>query len=206
MLKLSQGASVTHFKDIWAAKLPLKIKIFTWQLALNRLPTRSLIADRHGPGSGCCELCGAREDVNHIFFDCSLAKFTWSVVRQLLGCSWSSANFAQLYAIIANLLGRVRRLVWALFAAQSSALWLIRNQLSIESKIIWHPADVIFKTLMFLQLWVPTAKAKDQASLRWLISELRKLYATIAPNDRSLSCLEFFGLFWGDRPCVIALN
>jgi hypothetical protein len=52
--KLSQGASVAHFKDIWEAKLPLKIKIFTWQIALNRLPTRALIVDRHGPGSGMC--------------------------------------------------------------------------------------------------------------------------------------------------------
>jgi hypothetical protein len=177
------GGVGLHFKDIWVAKLPLKIKIFTWQIALNRLPTRSLIADRHGLGLGGWALCGAREDVHHICFDCSLARFMWSVVRQLLGCSWSLANFAQLYAIIANLLGRVRRLVWALFVAQSWALWHIRNKLSIESKIIRHPSDVIYKTLVFLQLWVPTAKAKDQASLRWLICELRRIHASSAPND-----------------------
>jgi hypothetical protein len=84
--KLSQGASVAHFKDMWAAKLPLKNKIFTWQLVINRLPTRSLIAARYGPGKGRCAFCGALEDVNHIFFECSLAKFICSVMRQLLGC------------------------------------------------------------------------------------------------------------------------
>jgi hypothetical protein len=27
--KLSQGAAVAHFKDVWVGKLPLKVKIFT---------------------------------------------------------------------------------------------------------------------------------------------------------------------------------
>jgi hypothetical protein len=30
--KISEGAMVAHFKDVWAAKLPLKVKIFTWQI------------------------------------------------------------------------------------------------------------------------------------------------------------------------------
>jgi hypothetical protein len=103
--KLSQGATIAHFKDVWEAKLPLKVKIFTWQLVINRLPTRSLIAARHGPSTGRCALCVAIEDVNHIFFTCSLAKFMWSVVRQLFDCAWSPANFPQFYAIVANQLG-----------------------------------------------------------------------------------------------------
>jgi hypothetical protein len=119
--KLSQGAAISHFKYIWAAKLPLKTKIFTWQLALNRLPTRSFIASRFGPTLGRCALCGAVEDVNHIFFSCSLAKFIWSLVHQLLGCNWSPANFPQFFAIVDSLLGRQRRVVWILFAAQSWA-------------------------------------------------------------------------------------
>jgi hypothetical protein len=180
--KLSQGATVAHFKDVWEAKLPLKVKIFTWQLVINRLPTRSLIAARHGPSTGRCALCNATEDVNHIFFTCSLAKFMWSVVRQLFDCAWSPANFPQLYAIVANLLGGQRRVVWALFAAQSWALWLTRNKLAIESKLINHPADLIFKTLVFLQLWTPAARHRDQANLRWLSAELKKLHAAHAPR------------------------
>jgi hypothetical protein len=185
--KLSQGALVAHFKDVWDAKLPLKFKFFTWQLVLNRLPTRSLIAARFGPSSGRCALCDAVEDVNHIFFTCSLAKFMWSVIRQLLGCAWSPANFPQFYALVASLLGGQRRVIWALFAAQSWALWLTRNKLSIELKLIKHPADIIFKTLVFLQLWTPSARSRDQPSLRWLSVELKKLHAMhslrLPPND-----------------------
>jgi hypothetical protein len=70
--KLSQGASVAHFKDLWAAKLPLKIKIFSWQLALGRLLSSKHITSRHGPASGRYALCNRPESVNHIFFSCSL--------------------------------------------------------------------------------------------------------------------------------------
>jgi hypothetical protein len=66
--KLSQGASIAYHKDAWTAKVPLKIKIFAWQLILDRLPSSQQIATRHGPASGNCALCGQVEDVGHIFF------------------------------------------------------------------------------------------------------------------------------------------
>jgi hypothetical protein len=44
--KLSEGASVAHARDVWAAKLPLKIRIFTWQLILDRL--------HYGKNRFCC--------------------------------------------------------------------------------------------------------------------------------------------------------
>jgi hypothetical protein len=37
--KLYQGMSVAHFKDMWESRVPLKIKIFSWQLALDKLPS-----------------------------------------------------------------------------------------------------------------------------------------------------------------------
>jgi hypothetical protein len=77
--KLTQGASVAHFKEIWKAKIPLKIRIFTWQMALDRLPSSLLIANRHCRATGLCALCGAPEDATHVF-SCSMAKFAWSVL------------------------------------------------------------------------------------------------------------------------------
>ena len=42
---------------------PLKIKIFTWQLARDRLPSTDQILKYHGPS---CALCGEEENVLHI--------------------------------------------------------------------------------------------------------------------------------------------
>jgi hypothetical protein len=181
--RLAQGATVAHFKDVWAAKVPLKIRIFSWQLVLDRLPSSANIQSRHGPGNGNCSLCGERETADHIFFTCPLAMFAWSVLRQILQCSWCPASFPQFFAIVSNFAGRARRTIWSLFLAQSWALWLIRNKLSMESKLIRHPADIIFKTLFCLQQWLILAKPLDRPWLRWLISELRRVHALHRPDD-----------------------
>jgi hypothetical protein len=51
-----------------------------------------------------------------------------------------------------------------------------RNQ-----KFLKHPTDVIFKIVIFLQLWVPSSKPKDKERLEWMAGELKKLYASMAP-------------------------
>jgi hypothetical protein len=56
--------------------------------------------------------------------------------------------------------GVSKRFLWMLFAAQSWALWTMRNKFYIEAKFPKHPANVVFKTCIFLQLWRPLAKAK----------------------------------------------
>jgi hypothetical protein len=183
--KLSQGASVAYYKDVWEAKVPLKIKIFAWQLILDRLPSSQQIATRHGPASGNCALCGQVEDAGHIFFACSLARFAWSAIRQILDCNWNPGNFPQFHAILSSLAGRARRLLWFLFLAQAWALWNIRNKLTIEKKVINHPANVIFKTAIFIQLWSGKAKPSDRDGLRWLENKLRELYTAVRPEHTS---------------------
>jgi hypothetical protein len=115
--KLSQGASVSYHKDVWEAKVPLKIKIFAWLLILDRLPSMMLVTSRPGPATGACALCGSPYDSAHILFSCSMEKFSWSVMHSLLGCNWCPANFAQFHAILSSFSGQATRIFWILFLA-----------------------------------------------------------------------------------------
>jgi hypothetical protein len=180
--KLSQGATVVYYKDLWGAAVLLKIKIFSWQLALEKLHSSSQIAVRHGPSDGSCILCGALEDTSHIFFGCSLARFAWSVLRQLLGCNWRPSNFAQFHHILSSMAGAARRWLWLLFLAQSWVLWQTRNKMTIEKKFINHPSAIIFKTMIFLQLWSINSKTRDQAGICWMINQLREIYVSTRWN------------------------
>lgn len=98
-LKLSQLVSAVHFRDVWSVALPLKIKIFVWQMIRNRLPSSDQIMKRHRPSDGRCALCG-QENTSHIFFSCHLARFMWIGVRELLGCEWDPACFADFFTIL----------------------------------------------------------------------------------------------------------
>jgi hypothetical protein len=86
---LLQGAAWPCARFIWKACLPLKIKIFTWQLAINCLPSSEQINHRHGPTEGFCVLCGQVESADHIFFSCGFAAFMWSGVRAMLQVTWN---------------------------------------------------------------------------------------------------------------------
>jgi hypothetical protein len=56
--KLSEGATIAHFKDVLVARIPLKVRIFLCQLILDRFPSSYNIAAHHNPGNGRCALCG----------------------------------------------------------------------------------------------------------------------------------------------------
>jgi hypothetical protein len=38
-LRMSQGASVTYFREVWKTRVPPKIRVFLWQLIRGRLPS-----------------------------------------------------------------------------------------------------------------------------------------------------------------------
>ena len=71
---LARGTQQQVATGLWKARLPLKIKIFIWQLCLDKLPTSVNIAKRNGPSNGSCAVCGEPETANHVFFHCHLAR------------------------------------------------------------------------------------------------------------------------------------
>jgi hypothetical protein len=68
---------------IWKCKLPLKIMFFLWQAFNNKLQVGQSLIKRGWKGSCNCSVCGFSESVNHILFKCHLAKFIWSVIREV---------------------------------------------------------------------------------------------------------------------------
>lgn len=77
--------------------------------------------------------------------------------------------------------GYSRQLLWGLFLAQSWALWNTRNKLAIEKKTISNPADIIYKTIIFLQLWSLKFKSREKEGLSWMARKLKELYVALKP-------------------------
>ena len=92
--KLCQGPSQLVVAGLWTARLPLKIKLFLWQMFRDKLPTSLNVAKRNGPANGPCALCGDPEDANHVFFRCPLARFAWSLVRSATRVTWDPRSAA----------------------------------------------------------------------------------------------------------------
>ncbi|GJU01497.1 RNA-directed DNA polymerase, eukaryota [Tanacetum coccineum] len=59
----------------WVKLVPIKVNVFAWRLALNKLPTRFNMSSRRlDIPSIVCPVCNVRaETVDHLFFSCSVA-------------------------------------------------------------------------------------------------------------------------------------
>ena len=168
---------------LWKAPMPLKIKIFVWQLLRDRLPSGTEVLKRHGPGNGLCPLCLVPETGTHIVFSCVAAQALWCFVREALGPEWEAHDLAEFLQVRATQVGRKRRLFWLIFAAMMWTLWTTRNKMVIERVFPRRASDSFFKFLAFLQHWHPLARPRDRDRLQLyldaLLSSARRL------SDRS---------------------
>jgi hypothetical protein len=65
-------------EDSLEAKIPGKVKIFTWRALHGILPLKSILANRHIGTSGECPIChGGAEDISHLLFQCETTKNLW---------------------------------------------------------------------------------------------------------------------------------
>ncbi|GKA00535.1 RNA-directed DNA polymerase, eukaryota, reverse transcriptase zinc-binding domain protein [Tanacetum coccineum] len=68
----------------WNCNVPIKVNVFLWRLALNKIPSK-LNLDRIGidVDSTLCSICGEDvKTVNHIFFSCEMAKDLWALLAK----------------------------------------------------------------------------------------------------------------------------
>ncbi|KAI5019375.1 hypothetical protein ZWY2020_044263 [Hordeum vulgare] len=93
-LALCRLSVLPWISPLWKAPLPLKIKIFVWQLLRDRLPLGSEVLKRHGPSNGICPLCHVPETGSHILFSCIAAHALWCFVREALGPEWEAPDLA----------------------------------------------------------------------------------------------------------------
>ncbi|WVZ83658.1 hypothetical protein U9M48_030784, partial [Paspalum notatum var. saurae] len=74
---VNNGIKVSQ--EIWKTKIPLKTKIFMWYIKRGVLLTKDNLARRNWNGyQGCC-FCNSNESIQHLFFDCHLAKGALSI-------------------------------------------------------------------------------------------------------------------------------
>ncbi|GJU26399.1 RNA-directed DNA polymerase, eukaryota, reverse transcriptase zinc-binding domain protein [Tanacetum coccineum] len=80
----------SHILDVdlmatrWTRSIPIKVNVFLWRLKLNRLPSWVNL-DRKGidVSSILCPTCHDNvKTVNHIFFNCGMAKDLWSLLAK----------------------------------------------------------------------------------------------------------------------------
>jgi hypothetical protein len=149
---------------IWRSKIPLKIKVFLWQMFNNKLQTAQCLVRKGWKGSTNCCLCGCLETVDHIFFKCPMAVFVWSFIKDAFNLDsypTSLGDFCHKW-----LMGKKGplpiKLIIFLFAGFTWTLWNTRNKMAISKMFPKSPSDVVYNALSSMQKWSAALKEKDQ--------------------------------------------
>jgi hypothetical protein len=125
--------------------VPLKIRIFIWQVFQNRIQTADQLKAKAWRGSEKCVLCGKYEDLDHLIFSCPLGMFGWSFLSEALG--WGGYPMS-MRDLISSWLPRKFvvdfQTALACFAGFAWAIWCTRNRMCMQKKFLGKPIELIF--------------------------------------------------------------
>lgn len=75
----NRAQDLSHWKDLWKARLPERVKMLLWRIGANAIPTRENLQRRTQHIDPSYILCSAEvESCVHLFFECHFARALWS--------------------------------------------------------------------------------------------------------------------------------
>ena len=169
------------FRHIWKSKIPYKIKIFTWLLKNKVILTKDNMVKNKWPGNPSCSFCSQLETVDHLFFQCSVATVTWGFIALCLGTHEIPNEILAYSGWIRKHLPGGTTIYHFIFAAICWAIWKCRNKACFDSKLIKHPAEIIYHASSFMMYWAglypPEMQGKILEGVMTLLACIRRAVA-----------------------------
>lgn len=152
---------------IWKCKIPLKVKVFLWQVVHKKLQTAMAFKKRGWQGSPLCCICLKPESVNHILYECVFAQFVWCCIRDGSGLQGFPTSVQEVILFwLPRRLGVPKRLCLTFFAGLAWMLWKNRNRMAIEKIFPSNPDAVIHEAFNLMQMWIGIQKEADKPRCR----------------------------------------
>jgi hypothetical protein len=152
-------------KKMWKAKIPLKIKIFMWLMQHDAILTKDNLIKRKWQGDKSCRFCRMDESVTHLFFDCSLARYVWSLVALVIGADCRPSTLDQFWEWCDRFLPRNKNIHMVGLAVVCWTIWQTRNLVCFEKKQVRSPTEIICLPSSFITYWAGLQKEETKLNL-----------------------------------------
>jgi hypothetical protein len=153
------------YNRVWKAKIPEKIKTFMWLVEQNAILTKDTLLRRNWQGDPSCYFCESPETIDHLFFECPIAKVIWGVIAMCFHQKCRPKTYSQYWAWIPNALPGGSRMYMVGLAAVCWTIWKGRNRVCYEKKQIKNPGELLFSACGFLRYWAGLQRDEDQRQL-----------------------------------------
>ena len=151
--------SITH-RFLRKVKIPLRVKTFIWLILKKSILTRDVLLERGGDCPKTCLFCGQDESINHLFFQCPLARYVWNIVSVATGikCQFEGADFCLTDWL--NGFGKnQKKKMMVGVAAILWGIWKTRNLACFENKWPSEPIEVLHRICFLIDWWANLQKS-----------------------------------------------
>jgi hypothetical protein len=80
-----KGVTPMYVRAVWKLIVPPRVHFFLWLLSKIKLLTRENLDKRRKIDDMSCLFCMEKEIVNHLFFDCVVARKAWECISEVIG-------------------------------------------------------------------------------------------------------------------------
>jgi hypothetical protein len=142
------------YREIWKAKIPLKIKIFMWLVAQKAILTKDNMLIKNWKGDlGCC-FCGGLKTVDHLLFSCPVAKVVWGVIAVCFGQRIRPSSYEEFWPWIQKALVGGEKMYMLGLSAICWAVLTAKNKNCFEKISIKGCNEIVFSACFFMKYWV----------------------------------------------------
>jgi hypothetical protein len=101
---------------------------FLWLVLHNKILTKDNLSKRNWKGNLNCVFCGLPESIDHLFFQCSVARFIWRIIQTALNLNSIPSDVENLFGPWMNSFSITEKnLVLFGCGAVIRAIWRSRN-------------------------------------------------------------------------------
>jgi hypothetical protein len=171
-----------HNSYLWKIKSPLKIKVFLWLLYRVAILTKDNLVKRNWHENEMCSFCNNKETIQHLFFDCALAKFVWRVVYLVAGLPPPNNIRHMFGSWVCNMNKNDRHIFLVGVGAMLCAIWLSCNDVVFDKIPISSSIQVIFRGMHWTRTCATFQKEVQMKTLqiacRMIESPTMEIFAT----------------------------
>jgi hypothetical protein len=152
---------------IFGRLVPLKIRVFLWLLYREAILTNDNLIKRNWYENSMCCFCNNLETIQHLFFDCVLAKFLWGVIQLTFGLT-KPHNIKHVYGgyWVQNMNAKTKRILFVGIDIIFWSIWLSQNDIVFNKKLILFYMKVLFRATYWIRTCASFQKKEGQMCLR----------------------------------------
>ena len=140
-------------QPLWKLKIPLKIKVFIWLLHRGVILTKDNLARRNWKGSMLCCYCSDKENIAHLFFNCSSTSLLWRTIYTTFGLSRPNSVNHLFGSWLRGLTKSHKNLVYTGIAALCWAIWRSRNDTVFQKTKNQTSLQILFRATYLTRAW-----------------------------------------------------